>query len=344
MLKELVPFQAEAAWTIGDWDTVAQIQNPPPIAEVFLAIRQGKNVNEALSKARRAIGSTITTREYTRAYDAILQLHMLREVEMIYEADRSPHHSRNAEAIVRRQADDLVETLSARFGMALPVFRVHEEVLNKRRAAFSLMQSPRLRNEQGQAWIQSAKIARKAGYEQTAYSAALQAKQAEAPFAFIQAAKLVRANNDILKGLRELTTPINDLIKRSDNEGSAAGAIDLTNDSRPEDNFRAHNRLAKVGVTPVCFSNPSRPFSSKLAGRMRQTGLTRTTLCVCSARLLRSGTRSSRPSSISVGTTTRSRHRRQATRRRRTTTTRVSTTTRRFSVASSTSIRRCRVS
>lgn len=249
MRKELVPFQAEAAWTIGDWQTVAQTanRNGPPIADVFLAVRNGNNINEALVKARREIGSTITTREYSRAYDAILQLHMLREVEMIHSTDQtitSPRDNRNAGAIVRRQADELIATLSERFNMALPVFRVHEEVLNKRRAAFSLMHSNRLRSEQGQAWIQSAKIARKAGYEQTAYSAALQAHEADAPFAFIQAAKLVHQNGDILKGLRELEHPVARLVLEADHP---SGIIDLTDAPKTEDDFRRHRSLAKVG-------------------------------------------------------------------------------------------------
>ena len=248
MQKELVPFQAEAAWTIGDWQTVAQTANKggPPIADVFLAIRDGKDITEALVNARRKIGSTITSREYARAYDAVLQLHMLREVEMIYATDRSitsPRDNRNAGAIVRRQADELIATLSERFDMTLPVFRVHEEVLNKRRAVFSLMHSHRLRSEQGQAWIQSAKIARKAGYEQTAYSAALQAHEADAPFAFIQAAKLIHQNGDILKALRELENPVARLVKESDDPE----IIEIDAPPKTEDDFRRHRSLAKVG-------------------------------------------------------------------------------------------------
>lgn len=251
---ELAPFQAEAAWTIGDWDTVRKVNNPPAIANVFMAMQVNNDlttVSKALQTARHEIGSQIKTREYARVYESVLQLHMLREVEMIHAVDTKRagpgFQTQNAAAISRRHADELISTLSDRFQITLPSFRVREELLNKRRAAFSLVQTPRLRPEHGQAWIQSAKIARKAGYEQTAYSAALQAHEADAPFAFIQQAKLVRAQGGILKALRELEHPVKGLMHES--EVQRNGPIDLTGsqtEAKNEDDFRRDRSLAKV--------------------------------------------------------------------------------------------------
>lgn len=220
-----------------------------------MAMQAGGDVSDALKVARRDIGSSITTRDYSRAYDSILQLHLLREVEMIHSTDSelskpAPYtNTQNANAINRRRVDELIASLAERFETTLPSFRAREEILSRRRAAFSLVKLPRLQPELGQSWIQSAKIARKAGYDQTAYSAALQAREADAPFAFIQQAKLTRAHGGILKALRELEQPVANLIRESERSD---GIIDLTeNDGhRPktEEDFRRDRSLAKVSL------------------------------------------------------------------------------------------------
>jgi hypothetical protein len=62
----------------------------------------------------------------------------------------------------------------------------------------------RVKEAIGRSWLLSAKLARKAGYLQTAYSALLQARQNAAPFAFMQSSKLARVIGEPLKGLQEL--------------------------------------------------------------------------------------------------------------------------------------------
>lgn len=56
----------------------------------------------------------------------------------------------------------------------------------------------------GKLWLDSAKIARKAGHTQTAYSALLQAQQSNAPFSFIESAKLIRSSGEPMRALQEL--------------------------------------------------------------------------------------------------------------------------------------------
>ena len=58
--------------------------------------------------------------------------------------------------------------------------------------------------EVGRSWLASAKIARKAGQWQTAYSAVLQAQQSKARFSFMESAKLVKATGEPLRALQEL--------------------------------------------------------------------------------------------------------------------------------------------
>lgn len=56
----------------------------------------------------------------------------------------------------------------------------------------------------GLAWLESAKIARKARHWQTAYSAVLQAQECQAPYTFFQSAKLVKASGEPLRALYDL--------------------------------------------------------------------------------------------------------------------------------------------
>lgn len=63
----------------------------------------------------------------------------------------------------------------------------------------------------GRSWLLSARLARKAGYWQTAYSAVLQARQNDAPFLFIQSAKLSKATGEPLKALQEVDNSLKEI-------------------------------------------------------------------------------------------------------------------------------------
>jgi len=56
----------------------------------------------------------------------------------------------------------------------------------------------------GLTWLDSSKIARKAGHWQTAYSAMLQAQRRAAPYWFLESAKLTKATGEPLRALQEL--------------------------------------------------------------------------------------------------------------------------------------------
>lgn len=56
----------------------------------------------------------------------------------------------------------------------------------------------------GSAWLESAKIARKAGHWQTAYSAVLQAQQCKMAYSFMERTKLMKAGGEPLRALQDL--------------------------------------------------------------------------------------------------------------------------------------------
>ena len=108
-----------------------------------------------------------------------------------------------------------------------------------------------LKAEIGLSWIASSKIARKAGHEQTAYSATLQAKEAEAPFAFVQQAKLLKGNGEPLKALTDLENGLKPLLAECGISNLAAinpvGSSELPIDVDGTQDKTKQRSLSKVG-------------------------------------------------------------------------------------------------
>jgi serine/threonine-protein kinase ATR len=239
------------------------------LGQALLALEEKRDLGPILVHARRAIGSNITSRQYSRSHEPILQLHILREIELIHLANLKMVHNNdptNRATINQNTAAQLIRTLQDRLSTTSASFRVTEAILSVRRTAFKAIKLPRLKPQVGLAWIFSSKIARKAGYEQSAYSAVLQAKEADAPFAFVQQAKLLRANGGVFKALTDLQNSIS-IVKKVT---AADHIVDLT-----ETGFQRERSLAKVSVETreladcrLCFWKPD--------GQMRRIGLKRT--------------------------------------------------------------------
>ncbi|KAF9534591.1 hypothetical protein CPB83DRAFT_754578 [Crepidotus variabilis] len=218
----LAGFQAESAWMIGAWEDVKRVverndvqTSSMVLARVLLAMREGNQplIDDALSRARIVLGAPIAAAGvggYRRAYDAALDLHLTHELELIYATTSA--QSESQEATPRRRMADLSKTLTERLDFTLPTFRSREQVLSMRRTAFALASTGRSVSAAiGKSWLASAKIARKARQWQTAYSAVLQAQKRDAPYSFIESAKLLKASGDPLRALNELENSSNRL-------------------------------------------------------------------------------------------------------------------------------------
>ena len=101
----------------------------------------------------------------------------------------------------------------------------------------------------GRAWLDSAKNARKAGHWQTAYSAILQARICEAPLAFFESAKLVKASGEPLRALYDLENALKTTEERR--KFLTQSVIDLTEDTYIDDDER------KRGEAKVCSTYSS---------------------------------------------------------------------------------------
>lgn len=241
--RDLANFQIEAAWVVGDWESVRNIADSGAsgteisMARVLLGIhdRNYDGLHKIMQQARRELGVAVSasSRQYSRAYPAILQLHMLHEVEMVCAAGLKiaetyalQMSNQNKDEVVRFEINQLRGNLSKRLGITLPSFRIRESILSIRRTAYAESPSNNavMKAEVGAAWIASAKIARKAGHEQTAYSATLQAKLAMAPNVFFQQTKILKATGHPLKALNELENGISSL-KRQQVLGSRTAPI-----------------------------------------------------------------------------------------------------------------------
>ncbi|KAH7931163.1 hypothetical protein BV22DRAFT_1052917 [Leucogyrophana mollusca] len=242
----LAGFQAESAWMIGAWDDVHKIventahQSPPIVkARVLLAMRSSDplNITTSLALARSVLGTPITAsgaKGYRRSYDALLDLHLIHEVEMIHASiSQLPSSSQDRRLVMQ----SLGKSLAARLDHTLPNFRIRESVLSMRRTAFLLSIGPRpsVTGEIGRSWLASAKIARKAGQWQTAYSAVLQAQQSNVRFSFLESAKLVKVTGEPLRALQELENSMR-LIGLIEDKSDT---IDLTEDSTDTKRMKA---------------------------------------------------------------------------------------------------------
>lgn len=149
----LAGFHVESAWMVGAWEDVQKIvdrvdNSIPSIAtgKALLAMRSGdaEKISKALSQARSLLGAPITAagvKGYRRSYDAVLDLHLTHELEVIYQTCYKliPGSQDDNRHLRRQTLAELSRTLSARLNVTLPTFRNREPLLSMRRTAFGLL-------------------------------------------------------------------------------------------------------------------------------------------------------------------------------------------------------------
>ena len=137
---------------VGAWDDVQTLveqvdtqTSSMVIARLLLAMRSGEanSISESMSVARSVLGAPITAagvKGYRRSYEAVLNLHLTHELELIHQVTCTlPVGSQAYKQHERRLAiSQLSHTLSARLNATLPTFRSREPVLSMRRTAFAL--------------------------------------------------------------------------------------------------------------------------------------------------------------------------------------------------------------
>ncbi|KAI9146005.1 hypothetical protein BKA69DRAFT_1024549 [Paraphysoderma sedebokerense] len=197
----------EASWRLGRWEDVEKLSIQPyerrfesDIGKLLLASVNGPDVvfQMELQNIRSSLIGELAAssmESYSRSYDHIVKLHMLREVEMI-----KPIISESA----AQKLDELSLYMDYRLRITAPSYKAREPILNLRRILFD---HKSLVNEStAHIWLQSAKIARKAGYYQTAQSAILHAEMMSTSYVHIERAKLLWCQGEERKAMSNLKT------------------------------------------------------------------------------------------------------------------------------------------
>ena len=144
--SDLLEYQVESDCIVGNWAEVEEVvgrtqreTSPVLVARVLLAMRSGNAdaVESALLTARKILGAPISAagaREYRRSYESVLDLHILHELQAIFQEARNTKPDKNLDA----RLDSLQRRLATRLDSTLPSFRSREPLLSIRRTALGL--------------------------------------------------------------------------------------------------------------------------------------------------------------------------------------------------------------
>ena len=139
-------FRLEGAWMSGDWQSVSDIITKHShgswehsIARILLALKSqiDQDFTDAMSLALMELGAPVTGAGeigYRRAYDAVLKLHLVQDIQTVRKSILHLQHGGQKRQILSELFNDLAHRLNS----TLPTFRVREPILSIHRTAFAL--------------------------------------------------------------------------------------------------------------------------------------------------------------------------------------------------------------
>uniref|UniRef100_A0A7M4E020 Serine/threonine-protein kinase ATR n=1 Tax=Crocodylus porosus TaxID=8502 RepID=A0A7M4E020_CROPO len=205
--SELNTYRVEAAWKLSQWDLLENYL-ASDVKSTTWSVRLGQLLLSAKKKNTTAFYETLKVvraeqivplsaasferGSYQRGYEHIIRLHMLCELEhcigpLFQESD----------------GDHGKDSLNwcARIEMTQNSFRAKEPILALRRALLSLIKRQDYSEFVGECWLQSARVARKAGHHQTAYNALLNAGESTLSELYIERAKWLWSKGEVHQAL-----------------------------------------------------------------------------------------------------------------------------------------------
>ena len=194
-VSSLVSYGVQASWRLGQWEQLNCYINDPmcpkqsqswevAVGSGVLALfeRNKEYLAAVIDNARSVIAKSITVASfdsYQRCYPDMVKLHVLHEMEKIGELlpSSSGANSTGAGNGVAAADNDtaIMECLMAiekSLDITQPSLKAREPILNVTKMLYKIFQN---KNE-GKIWLKIAKLARKSGNIQTAYSAIQKAK------------------------------------------------------------------------------------------------------------------------------------------------------------------------
>ncbi|XP_060241479.1 serine/threonine-protein kinase ATR [Meriones unguiculatus] len=205
---ELNTYRVEAAWKLSKWDLVENYLAADGKSTTW-SVRLGQLLLSAKKRDTTAFYDTLKLvraeqivplsaasferGSYQRGYEFIVRLHMLCELEHSIKPlfHKSPGDSCNEDSL----------NWAARLEMTQNSYRAKEPILALRRALLSLNKRPDYNEMVGECWLQSARVARKAGHHQTAYNALLNAGESRLAELYVERAKWLWSKGDVHQAL-----------------------------------------------------------------------------------------------------------------------------------------------
>lgn len=198
-ISNLVSYGVQASWRLGQWEQLncyindqmcpKQSQNwEVAVGSGILALfeRNKEYLSAVLDSARSVIAKSIVVASfdsYQRCYPDMVKLHVLHEMEQIGEllpsmplaAPSTSNGSNNNVSVVTDNDAAIMKCLTSiekSLDVTQPSLKAREPILNVTKMLYKIFQN---KNE-GKIWLKIAKLARKSGNVQTAYSAIQKAK------------------------------------------------------------------------------------------------------------------------------------------------------------------------
>ncbi|XP_071354256.1 serine/threonine-protein kinase ATR [Trachinotus anak] len=208
--SELNTYRVEAAWKLGKWDLLEDYLSSDRQSSTW-----GERLGQLLLSAKKQDAETFYEKlklvrkeqvvplsaasyecgTYQRGYEYIVRLHMLSELEHTFtELQKQREHSASS-------LSQLPPHWSDRLEMTQNSFRAKEPVLALRRALLSLGSQSVCQELVEECWLQSARVARKAGHHQTAFNALLNAENTHLAELVTEKAKWLWSKGDVHQAL-----------------------------------------------------------------------------------------------------------------------------------------------
>ncbi|XP_054652391.1 serine/threonine-protein kinase ATR isoform X2 [Dunckerocampus dactyliophorus] len=208
--SELNTYRVEAAWKLGKWDLLEDYLSSDLQSSTW-GVRMGQLLLAAkkqdagtfyeklkLVRKEQVVPLSAASYEcgtYQRGYEYIVRLHMLSEMEHTF-TELQKQEEGSAPSL--RQ---LPSHWSDRLEMTQKSFRAKEPILALRRALLGLQSKPTSQELVGECWLQSARVARKAGHHQTAFNALLNAENTHLAELVTEKAKWLWSKGDVHQAL-----------------------------------------------------------------------------------------------------------------------------------------------
>ncbi|XP_075536838.1 ATR serine/threonine kinase meiotic 41 [Dermacentor variabilis] len=292
-LPDIIEYQAEAAWRLCSWDLLQkflQTQDSIPqdsgnswsswgVATGRLLLSaynlDEKSFLDSLAQARSHQASPLAAaameqEAYQRGYRYVSRLHILTEVEQGFRVllDMEPGSSREEK---QAQLTSLLEVWKAREDLVQRSPLLLEPLWNVRRALLSIAKKKHhdledvLQTELAKCWLKSAKLARKNGHLQQAYSCLLETDGCDLPDIFLEKAKWLWAKGERERALAQLHRGIERHFP-----GCATDSGSSDSSSTPEERFacaKARLLLARYSEESAAVESTRLAFLYKSAAR-----------------------------------------------------------------------------